>query len=138
MKEFWRWREVEHDFVDLSGKQEKSKFNSLKREILKLYPHLGQTLDKFEATMGTQTYEFKKASLPLHADIMLKQSPNMPLVTKINLSFFCPDHEFKAKLCQLVYEQLQPVFNFTEDKMKLHSFIKAASWRIPIALLAVN
>ena len=56
----------------------------------------------------------------------------------INLRFLCPDDEFRSKICQLVYEELLAIFDFSEDPVKLHSFIKTASWPYPIAVKAVE
>ena len=53
MPEFWKWREVEHDFVNLNSKQDKSKYFQIKRELLKLYPKIGKALETFEIKMGT-------------------------------------------------------------------------------------
>lgn len=53
----------------------------------------------------------------------------------INLRFLCPDEEFRSKICQLVYEELLAVFEFNEELVKLHSFIKTASWSYPIATM---
>ncbi len=59
----------------------------------------------------------------------------LKLFEQINIGFICPDHEFKTKLIQLVYEQLSSVFSFSEVPMKLHEFVKVASWSQPIALM---
>ena len=50
----------------------------------------------------------------------------------------CPDHEFKSKLTQFVYQQLSEVFDFSEEYSRLHQFLSRASWKHPIALLAVS
>ena len=52
----------------------------------------------------------------------------------INVSFLCPDHEFRSMICQIVYQELLAVFEFNEELIKLHSFIKTASWSYPIAV----
>ena len=39
---------------------------------------------------------------------------------EICLGFLCPDHEFKCKLTQFVYEQLTEVFDFTEEFSRLN------------------
>lgn len=56
------------------------------------------------------------------------------LIEEINLRFLSPDDEFRSKICQIVYEELLSVFEFSEDHIKLHSFIKTASWSYPIAI----
>lgn len=37
-----------------------------------------------------------------------------------------------------MHEELKTIFDFSEDLCKLHSFIKCASWTIPITLITVN
>jgi hypothetical protein len=68
----------------------------------------------------------------------IKQWSNLPLIKKLNLGFLCPDDEWRSKLCQFVYEELTTIFDFGEDLAKLHSFIKTASWNLPIALFTQN
>jgi hypothetical protein len=55
---------------------------------------------------------------------------------EICFGFICPDHEFKAKLTQYVYETLSNVFDFSEEFSRLHQMLQRASWKQPIALLA--
>lgn len=57
---------------------------------------------------------------------------------KLNLGFLCPDDEWRSRLCQFVYEELSTIFDFSEELAKLHSFIKTASWNLPIALFTQN
>lgn len=56
------------------------------------------------------------------------------LMESVNISFLCPDHEFRSMICQFVYQELLEVFEFSEELIKLHSFIKVASWSFPIAV----
>jgi hypothetical protein len=63
---------------------------------------------------------------------------DMNLLKKLNFCFICPDEEFRSKVCQLVYEELTSVFEFNEDIIKLHSFIKTASWCDPISLMSTS
>lgn len=37
-----------------------------------------------------------------------------------------------------MYEELLAIFDFSEDPVKLHSFIKTASWPYPVAVKAVD
>jgi len=37
-----------------------------------------------------------------------------------------------------MHEELKTIFDYTEDFCKLHSFIKCASWTIPVTLVTVN
>lgn len=65
-----------------------------------------------------------------------KQFRDMSLFDEIVLGFLCPDHEFKAKLTEFVYQQLSLIFDFSEEYSKLHQFLGRAAWTSPIALIS--
>lgn len=90
-----------------------------------------------EADLG-QTFIYKKASLHIFKLFKDQKFKNLTLMQEICLGFLCPDHEFKCKLTQFVYEQLTEVFDFTEEYSRLNQFLSRASWKHPIALLSVN
>lgn len=136
LKDFNKWRNAETEFIDLDTKIEKTKFYSYKREILKIYPDIGRkVMEHIERELG-QSFSYKTASLNLYGKAFSQhvEFKTLTLMQKINIGFLCPDHEFKSKICQLVYEQLSSIFNFNEDYVRLHHFIKAASWQHPLAL----
>lgn len=74
----------------------------------------------------------------LYKKLFMGEHEKLPLIKKINIGFICPDDEFRSKLCQFVYEELSLIFDFHEDLVKLHNFIKTASWSLPIALFTTN
>ena len=78
-------------------------------------------MEQVEKDLG-QNYVYKKASILMYGKLFIEQREfkQMTLMQKINLSFICPDHEFKSKLCQLVYEQLSSLFNFNEELSRMH------------------
>jgi len=52
-KNFWQWRDVGYEFVDQNGSIEKTRFMSLKRELLKLYTDLArQSFEMIDKKMG--------------------------------------------------------------------------------------
>lgn len=73
-----------------------------------------------------------------HEDATQRDWRNISLFKKINIGFLCPDDEWRSKICQFIYEELTTIFDFTEELSKLHTFIKTASWNLPIALLTQN
>jgi len=58
----------------------------------------------------------------------------MNLIMQINFGFLCPDHEFKSKLTQFMYEELSEVLEFSEETATLNNFLQIADWNYPIAL----
>jgi hypothetical protein len=44
LKDFHKWRETEHEFVDLDSKIEKTKYFLLKRELIRIYPDVGRKI----------------------------------------------------------------------------------------------
>mmetsp|Transcript_23297 Transcript_23297/g.22890 ORF Transcript_23297/g.22890 Transcript_23297/m.22890 type:complete len:233 (+) Transcript_23297:3530-4228(+) len=143
LKDFIRWRETNHHFVEGEQKIDKNKYFSLKREVIKIYGDKGRKImEAMDRELG-QTFQFKKGSLLLFGKLLKGTLEgythlNLTLIQRINVGFFCPDHEFKSLLCQLVYEELSKVFSFNEEFMKLHQFVRTASWTQPIALFALN
>ena len=111
---------------------------SIKRDVSRLYPEFGKKfVEKIEADLG-QTFKYKDASLYIFKLFKDPKFKNISLVQEICLGFLCPDHEFKSKLTQFVYEQLSEVFDFSEEYSRLHQFLTRAAWKNPIALLAVS
>jgi hypothetical protein len=116
----------------------KARLNDLRRELSRLYPDVGkQFVAKLEADLGER---FRYADAALHIYTTFKDATlgRLPLVQEICLGFVCPDHEFKSKLTQFVYERLSDVFEFSEEYSRLHQFLRRAAWKRPIALEACN
>lgn len=97
-----------------------------------------------EVKLG-KDYTYREASDLLYRRMFKKERReddrvwlDFPLIKKIIIGFLCPDNEWRSKLCQFVYEELTTIFDFTEELGKLHSFIKTASWNMPIALFTQN
>lgn len=53
-----------------------------------------------------QSFLYKQANHTLNFKVFSKGSEfsKLKLLQQINIGFICPDHEFKTKLTQLVYE----------------------------------
>lgn len=70
------------------------------------------TVELLEKEAGSE-FAFRKVSQTLNQKVFVsKPGSDLSLVTKIQLGFLCPDQQFKSRLVQLVYEQIQPVFDF--------------------------
>jgi hypothetical protein len=138
LKNFENWRSIETNLVDFEDRVDKTKFLMYKREIIKLYPEFGRkVIDVIEKDVG-QSFQYKQAGQTLNFKIFSKTAADfsqLKLFHQISIGFICPDHEFKTRLIQMVYEQLSSVFTFTEVPMKLHEYVKMAQWEQPIALI---
>lgn len=92
----------------------------IKREVSRLYPEIGKSfVERLEADLGEQ---FKYADASLHIYTLFKDPAygSLSLIQEICFGFLCPDHEFKSKLTQFVYQQLSDVFEFSEEYSRLH------------------
>jgi hypothetical protein len=114
----------------MEDRVDKTKFLTFKRELIKIYPENGRKIIDFLEKELTQTFQYKQANYVLNFKLFSKGSEysKLKLFQQINIGFMCPDHEFKSKLIKLVFEQLSSVFVFSEQHMKLHDFVRAASW----------
>jgi len=154
LPDFHAWRKTEVDFVDMESQIPKARLQRLKREVSRLYPEVGQRfVERLEADLAPLTEQkkagpddipgplrFKYADASLHIYTLFKDATfgSLSLIQEICLGFLCPDHEFKSKLTQFVYQQLSEVFDFSEEYSRLHQFLRRAAWKTPIALLAVS
>ena len=113
----------------MEDKIEKSRFNGLKRELMKMYPEYGKRfLEEFEEKLGN-VYTYKDASMLIFKMFKEPEYSSMSLMQKINLGFLCPDHEFKSRLTENIYETLCEVFDFSEEYSRLHQLLSRAAWK---------
>jgi hypothetical protein len=138
LKDFHAWRKTEVDFVDMEAQIPRARLLQIRRELGRLYPDVGkQFVERLEASLGEQ---FRYADASLRIDALFKDAAfgRLSLIQEICFGFLCPDHEFKSKLTQFVYQQLSDVFEFSEEYSRLHQFLRRAAWKVPIALQAVS
>lgn len=136
---FKDWRKPETNFIRISDTIDKSAFIRLKRSLLRLYPKrrklfedLGESTFTYKAIIDKVNTHFAAGKVFLFKNIDRGEKPK--LMESINVSFLCPDHEFRSMIWQIVYQELLAIFDFNEELIKLHSFIKTASWSHPIAV----
>ena len=110
-----------------------------------MFPDLRKLFETLESKIKSDfTYKavssllYKKLFKKDSEDDSLKKWRDLPLMRKLLVGFICPDNEWRSKICQFVYEELQTIFDFNEDFNKLHNFIKTASWNLPVALFTQN
>lgn len=87
---------------------------------MKLYAEKGKAfIDNLEADIG-QEFKYSEASMSMFRLMKDGEFSQLNIMQEINFGFICPDHEFKAKLTQFVYETLSNVFDFSEEYSRLH------------------
>lgn len=115
-----------------------SRLQNIRMGVTKLYPGMGkQFIGRLEADLGAN-FKYADASIAIYQMFKDGDYGKMSLIQEICLGFLCPDHEFKSKLTQFVYQQLSDVFDFSEEYSRLHQFLRRAAWRAPIALEAAS
>lgn len=138
LKDFQDWRKTELDFVNMESEIPRTRLLQIKRDVSRLYPEFGKKfVERMEQDLG-QSFKYQDASLYIFKLFKDPKFKHLSLVHEICLGFLCPDHEFKSKLTQFVYQQLSEVFDFSEEYSRLHQFLSRASWKNPIALLSVS
>ena len=138
LKNFQLWRKTELDFVEMTEEIPKQRFSLIKRELSRLYPQFGKNIiENLEADIGAN-FVYKDASIYIFKMFKDPKYSQLSLIQEICIGFLCPDHEFKSKLVQFMYQQLSEVFNFSEEYSRLHQLLSRASWKHPISLLSVS
>jgi hypothetical protein len=138
LKDFQAWRRTELDFVNMDEEIPKARLGRIKREVARLYPEIGkQFVERLETDLG-ESFKYADASIAIYQMFKDGAYGQMTLIQEICLGFLCPDHEFKSKLTQFVYQQLSDVFDFSEEYSRLHQFLRRAAWRAPVALEAAS
>jgi hypothetical protein len=134
------WRKPDTQFIRITSKIEKADFLRLKRNLIKIYPQRRKMFENLDESIINYKDMMSKLHSYFNSDKgennSLADTERPSLMETINLRFICPDDEFRSKICQLVYEELLAIFDFSEDPVKLHSFIKTASWKFPVAVKA--
>ena len=122
----------------MQSAQDPKKFSALKRDLIKMYPDLGLKFTDLISKECGEGYVYADASMVIFKLFKDHEFASADLMKLINLGFACPDHEFKSRLTQNVYETLCAIFDFTEEYSRLHQLLSRASWKQPIALLSVT
>jgi len=71
----------------------------------------------------------------VHELLKRKEMKDLKLNEKMVLSLFSVSADLKSIFQQFIFEEFISIFDYQqEDLLKIHSFIKVASWHIPIAI----
>ena len=119
---FKDWRKPETNFIRISDTIDKSAFIRLKRSLLRLYPKrrklfedLGESTFTYKTIIDKVNTHFAAGKVFLFKNIDRGEKPK--LMESINVSFLCPDHEFRSMIWQIVYQELLAIFDFNEDTL---------------------
>lgn len=140
IKNFHEWRlnqqrQVPNGFLTSVDRTPVPDYPERKRDLQRLYPTDTSLFEQLESLSKDITYA--DVSSLLYKKLF--KSSAVPLIKQLNIGLaLCPDIDWRSKVCQFMYEELQTIFDFSEDFAKLHSFIKTASWHMPVALLTQN
>ena len=115
-----------------------TEYYEIKEDIRLHYEHLMPLISSLEAR-----YEIYNATK--YGDIakhlnenLLSDTPNaftdLPLIQEINVRLISPDKAFKSKLNKFVFEELRTIFDYNQEFMKFHKFIKTGSWPFAVSL----
>ena len=58
------------------------------------------------------------------------------LIQKLLLSLFANKSDVKSRLLQFIHQELPSIFDYQEEALRIHSFIKTATWHIPVAIFS--
>ena len=104
LKDFQDWRKTELDFVDMEQEIPRARRVKIKEGVTRLYPDFGKKfVEQLEKDL-TEAFNYKDASLYIFKLFKDPRFNHLTLVQEMCLGFLCPDHEFKSKLTQFVYE----------------------------------
>ena len=82
----------------------KPRLNLVKREVSRLYPEVGKKfVETLEGDLGSE-YKYQDASIYIFKLFKDPRFKSLTLFHEICLGFLCPDHEFKSKLTQFMYQ----------------------------------
>ena len=73
----------------------------------------------------------------VHELLKKKEYKELPLSQKMILSLFSVHSDVKSIFSQFIFEEFTSIFDYQQDDLlKIHSFIKVASWHIPVAVFS--
>lgn len=109
-------------------------YNALQELLLTWFPDTDECLSSIKEQLSK--YNFSKLEVGNVFKSVLIQSSfkDLPIFSRILIAAHHPDSVLKSLLRQFIFEELNSVFEFSEDLSKLNYFIKSASWSIPVLL----
>lgn len=109
-------------------------FNALEELLLTWFPDTDECLGVIKEKLNN--CEFNKLEVGNVFKSVLIDSPykQIPVFARVLIAAHYPSNVLKSLLRQFIFEQLNSMFEYQEDYIKLNHFIKSASWSLPIVL----
>jgi hypothetical protein len=71
-------------------------------------------------------------------ELLKEDFKDLPLSQKMILSLYGLHTDVKSRFSQFIYEELSSIFAYQDEPIRIHSYIKLASWHIPIAVFSAK
>lgn len=71
-------------------------------------------------------------------ELLKEDFKDLPLSQKMVLSLYGLHADLKSRYAQFIYEELSSIFAYQDEPIRIHSYIKLASWHIPLAVFSAN
>jgi hypothetical protein len=104
LPDFYRWREGDHEFVDLNQTVTTSHLSDIKAALMLLDHELTRKVFSYVEKRLGKTFTYQQAS-PVFSEDIPKEFGLSPIQSLL-FGFVCPDHEFKARITLFMYQQL--------------------------------
>lgn len=116
----------------------KLEFDELSLHLRSLKQDCVFVLEKLEKRLASNNYENSTVNLAFkHLLEKSKRVKKLSLPVRLLLALHHPDVSCKRIMRQFIFEILNREFEYSEELTRLHSFIKVASWSLPIAFSAM-
>ena len=121
------------DRMPVEGNFEET-FSALEELLLTWFPDTDECLGAIKEKLTAHNFSKLEVGNVLKAVLLNSDFKQLPVFARILVAAHYPDSTLKNLLRQFIFEQLNSVFEYQEDFIKLNHFIKTASWSVPIAL----
>jgi len=116
----------------------KLEFDELAQHVRSLSQDYSFLLEKLEKRLSANNYENSTVNLAFkHLMEKSKRVKKIPLPVRLMIALHHPDETCKRLMRQFIFEVLNKEFEYSEELTRLHTFIKVASWSLPIAFYAM-
>lgn len=122
--------------TQLQGRWE-SEYRNLEQLILTNFPEASSCMETLKFHIEASDYDLSKVSSCFKNVIERTKHKELPLILRMIISAHFPTKLTVRLLRQFIFTTLNQYFDYHEDLIKLHTFIKTASWSIPVALFSI-
>ena len=135
IKDFSRWKSQEFLRQEETSLLNKETLDRLESVIVAYIPDDFSSI--FETMREKYSQTARESSLNRFIHQMLRQDlKKAALIKKVLLSLFALKADIKSCLMHFIHDELTSLFDYQEDLLKIHSFIKTATWHMPVAIFS--